>query len=272
MLDTTRPNVARVYDYLLGGNEAYAADRKQAAELLRICPSLGMAALENRYFLARAVTWAAGQGVTQFIDLGAGAPVRQSGAGVLEDIHMTARAASRSARVAYVDRDPLVLSRSRAFRAGAHGVAVTTADLTDPEGVLSDAGLRAVIDLRQPAFFIFGLALSLVPAALARGVVAGYMQLAAPGSCVVISCGRVDDASLWEELRDAFTAATLYNHTAVDIAGFLGGLALVPPGLVPAQNWRGGWHDAPATPPGPVYVLGGIARKPTAPGTTRNQG
>ena len=34
-----RPNVARIYDYLLGGNESYAADREQAAELLRICPS-----------------------------------------------------------------------------------------------------------------------------------------------------------------------------------------------------------------------------------------
>jgi hypothetical protein len=58
--DTTRPNVARVYDYLLGGCESFAADREQAADLLRICPSAGMAALENRYFLARAVTWAAG--------------------------------------------------------------------------------------------------------------------------------------------------------------------------------------------------------------------
>jgi hypothetical protein len=71
-VDFTRPNVARVYDYLLSGHESFPADRVQAAELLRICPSAGTAALENRYFLARAVTWAAGQGLTQFADLGAG--------------------------------------------------------------------------------------------------------------------------------------------------------------------------------------------------------
>ena len=74
----TTPNVARVYDYLLGGFESYDADRVQAADLLRICPSLGVVALENRYFLARAVAWAARQGVTQFVDLGAGAPVQKA--------------------------------------------------------------------------------------------------------------------------------------------------------------------------------------------------
>jgi hypothetical protein len=26
-------------------------------------------------------------------------------------------------------------------------------------------------------------------------------------------------------------------------------------GLVPAQSWRGGWHDVPAAPPGPAYAL-----------------
>ena len=172
-IDSTRPNVARIYDYLLGGIESYTADREQAADLLRICPTLGIAALENRYLLARAVAWAAGQGMTQFIDLGAGMPVQKARAGVLEDIHVTAQAARRSARVAYVDNDPLILARSRVFRAPASGIAVSAADLTDPESVLADLDLRAVIDLARPACFIFGLALGLVPAADARDVVAG---------------------------------------------------------------------------------------------------
>ena len=128
----SRPNVARIYDYLLGGHESYAADREQAAGLLRICPSLGMAAFENRYFLSRVVTWAAGQGLTQFADLGAGAPVRKAGAKVMEDIHVTAQAADSSARVAYVDNDPIVLAHSRVFRAPARGVAVAGTDLADP--------------------------------------------------------------------------------------------------------------------------------------------
>lgn len=256
-----RPNVARVYDCLLGGMEALHADREEAARLLAICPSLGIAALENRYFLAHAVTWAAHQGITQFVDLGAGAPVQKATAGLLEDTHVTAQAASPSARVAYVDDDPVVLAHSRAFRARAHGVAVTAADLTDPDTVLADRRLRAVIDLAQPACFLFGLVLGLVPAALARDVVAGYARRAAPGSCLVISCGRCEDQALWDRLRDAYTAASAYNHAPADIGGFLSGLELVPPGLVAAHNWRDGQHDAPPAPPDSVYVLAGIARK-----------
>lgn len=260
-VDTARPHMARVYDHLLGGIESYAADRKLARALLRICPSLGIAALENRYFLARAVTWAAGKGLTQFVDLGAGLPVRKARAGVLEDIHVTARTASTPARVAYVDDDPVVLARSRAFRAPARGVAVTAADLTDPGSVLADLRLRAVIDLAQPACFIFGLVLGLVPAAQARDVVAGYMRRAAPGSYIVITCGRCDDEALWAQLSQAHTAAEVYNHARAEIDGFLDGLELVPPGIVAAQSWRGGWHEVPAASPGPVYVLAGVAQK-----------
>ena len=259
--DTSRPNVARVYDYLLSGIESYPADREQAAALLRICPALGMAALENRYFLARAVTWAAEHGVTQFVDLGAGPPIRNARAGVLEDIHLTAQAASPSARVAYVDHDPVVCRRSRTFRASARGVAVTAADITDPAAVLGDLGLRAVIDLAQPACFIFGLALSLLPPGLARHVAAGYMRRAAPGSLAVISCWRCDDDTLWTQLRKAYTAAPAYNHGPGEVQGFLAGLDLVPPGIAATQYCRPGWRDAPVTPPGAVYVLGGIARK-----------
>jgi len=139
-------------------------------------------------------------------------------------------------------------------------VAVTPADLTDPESVLADPRLRAVIDLAQPACFIFGLALSLLPAALARYVVAGYARRAAPGSCLVISCGRCDDQALWNQLRDSYTAGSVYNHASADVEGFLAGLELVPPGLVAAQNWQAGSNGA-STSTGSVYVLAGIARK-----------
>ena len=166
--------------------------------------------------------------------------------------------------MAYVDKDPVVLAHSRAFRTPARGAAVIAADLADPDSVLADRHLRAIINLAQPACFIFGLVIGLVPAALARDVVAGYAQRAAPGSCVVVSCGRCDDEALWNQLKDAYTAASAYNHSPADVEGFLAGLQLVPPGLVAAQNWRGGQNDAPATSPDSVYVLAGMARKAQA--------
>ena len=109
---------------------------------------------------------------------------------------------------------------------------------------------------------VLGLVLSLMPAAQARQVKAGYADLVAPGSCVAISCGRCDDDALWKQLSEAYSVADIYNHSPGEMEGFLAGLDLIPPGVVVAQNWRGGWHDVPATPPGPAYVLGGVARKP----------
>ena len=101
-----------------------------------------------------------------------------------------------------------------------------------------------------------------MPARQAREVVARYADLIAPGSCVVISCGRCDDEVLRKQLSHAYTAADIYNHSSADVEGFLASLEPVPPGVVAAQNWRGGWHDVPAALPGPAYVLAGVARKP----------
>ena len=57
----SNPNVARVYDCLLGGHDHYAADRELASEIERLCPEAREIARGNREFLARAVTWAAGR-------------------------------------------------------------------------------------------------------------------------------------------------------------------------------------------------------------------
>jgi hypothetical protein len=135
------------------------------------------------------------------------------------------------------------------------------ADLAGPAAVLARPGVRAVIDPAEPVCVILGLVLSLMPARQAREVVAGYADLVAPGSCVAISCGRCDDEALWKQLRAAYTAAGICNHAPGDVEGLLAGLELVSPGLVAAQNWRGGWHDVPAAPPGPAYALAGVARK-----------
>ena len=115
-----------------------------------------------------------------------------------------------------------------------------------------------MIDPAEPVCVVLGLALSLMPA---RQAVAGYADLIAPGSYVVISCARSDDEELRKQFSEACTAADSYNHSPDEVKGFLVGLELVPPGLVAAPNWPGGWHDVPVTPPGPAYVLAGVAKK-----------
>ena len=66
------PSIARVYDYLLNGKDNFAVDREVAERLLAVVPISADVMRENRRFLARATKWAAGRGITQFIDLGCG--------------------------------------------------------------------------------------------------------------------------------------------------------------------------------------------------------
>ena len=98
----------------------------------------------------------------------------------------------------------------------------------------------------------------------------GYADLIAPGSYVVISSARCDDEELRKQFSEAFTASDSYNHSPDEVKGFLAGLELVPPGLVAAPNWRGGWHDVPVTPPGAAYVLAGVAKKKLRPGLSQS--
>jgi hypothetical protein len=258
-IDFTRPNAARIYDVLAGGRDNFAADRELAGRLLEVCPSLRKVVQENRAFIAGAVTWAAQEGIGQFAYVGTGTSVRPP-------VGDAARAVIPGARIAYIDHDPIVIAIARALLADDEGTAAAAADLTDPAAVLAHADVRAVIDPAEPVCAVLGLALSLMPA---RQAVAGYADLIAPGSHVVISCGRSDDEEPWKQFSEAFTAADSYNHSPDEVTGFLAGLGLVPPGLVAAPNWRGGWH-VPVAPPGAAYVLAGIAKKTLRPGLSQS--
>ena len=235
--DASRPNMGRVYDYWLGGKDNYAADREEAERLLAIYPQLRDLVRENRQFVTRAVTWAAQQGISQFIDLGAGLPASPA-------VHATARAVLPSARVIYLDNDPVVLAHARALLATGDGVAAVAADLRAPEAVLADPEMRAVIDLGEPVCVILAAILHFLDADAARQVTAGYARLMAPGSCMVISVACYDDEALGKRLSAEYTAATWHNHSRADIMSFFTGLELVGPGVTEAQTWRA-WMPEP---------------------------
>ena len=64
-------HVARVYDYLLGGKDNFAADREAAEQAMLINPSVVPTARANRAFLARAIRYLTGEaGLRQFLDIG----------------------------------------------------------------------------------------------------------------------------------------------------------------------------------------------------------
>ena len=74
-VDISRPHMARIYDYFLGGKNHFAADRETAEKILQTNPAIRIAARENRAFLGRSVRYLAAEaGIRQFLDIGTGLP------------------------------------------------------------------------------------------------------------------------------------------------------------------------------------------------------
>jgi hypothetical protein len=97
--DTSVAHQARLYDYMLGGKDNYAADREAAEEWLKIDPSAAFTCRANRAFLGRAVRYlAADAGIRQFLDIGTGIPTAGN-------THEVAQAIAPESRVVYVDYD-----------------------------------------------------------------------------------------------------------------------------------------------------------------------
>ena len=251
-LDISRPNVARVYDYWLDGKDNFAADRELAESMLAIFPGLRELVRANRQFIARAVSWVAGQGIDQFIDAGAGLPTTPS-------THESAQAVSPLAKVAYVDNDPVVISHARALLAGRDDrVSVTRGDLRDPAAVLEGC---TSLDTGKPLCLILAAVLHLMDAESARRVARDYVSRLPRGSYVIITLARYDDPVLGDQIMGAYSAASFFNHSWDDAATFFAGLELIEPGLASGSTWRGG-TPGPGLPDGAVYPLAGVARKP----------
>jgi hypothetical protein len=96
-VDMTRPSIARIYDYLLGGKENYAVDRALADRFIKDLPGSQAIAFDNRGVLTRAVSVIADETpVRQFIDLGSGLPTE-------DNVHQVAQRHAPECKVVYVD-------------------------------------------------------------------------------------------------------------------------------------------------------------------------
>jgi hypothetical protein len=253
-LDTSKPNIARVYDYWLGGKENFAVDRDVAARMLEQDPELRQRVRDNRKFVAGAARRAAEHGIAQFIDLGAGLPAHPS-------VHEAARALSPTARVVYVDNDPVVVRHAEALVAKGEGLAVTGADLRDPGAVLSDPGLRSVIDLSQPVCIMLAAVVHFLPAPQAAAILARYLEPLATGSWLAISFAHFVDEKLLARLYALHTTAPFQNHGPRELARFLGELELIPPGIAEVRRWLSGVGGTPTGKSAYMLCAVGVKRR-----------
>ncbi|WP_327580899.1 SAM-dependent methyltransferase [Nonomuraea sp. NBC_00507] len=264
-IDTTKPSVARVYDFMLGGKDNYEIDRQVARRALEVAPDAPEAARANREFLARVVRYLAGEaGIRQFLDLGSGLPTQGN-------VHEIAQSVTTRAHVVYVDHDPIVLVHGRALLAVDDTTTVVEADLRDPEAILSHPEVTRLIDFTEPvALLMFAILHHLADDEDPGGITARIMDRLAPGSYLAVSHFHNPGEALPEVSRQAYSAEKIFNESLgtgrwrarEEILAYFDGLELMEPGLVPLPEWRPDAEDRAE--PGITYhtFVGAVARKP----------
>jgi hypothetical protein len=262
-LQTDQPHPARVYDYLLGGKDNFAADRAAAEAGLRANPNSRIPPRENRAFLGRAVRYLAGEaGISQFLDIGTGIPTSPN-------VHEVAQAAEPQARIVYVDNDPIVLTQARALlTTGPQGrTAYIDADLRDIDAILGSPDLRRTLDLSQPVGLLLIAVMHFIPDEDDPWALAARLLAALPsGSYLALSHLTGDfDPAAWAGVVAVYrrSGVTMQVRPKPDVERFFGGLDLIDPGVVSLPQWRPDPSDVGRPPSdAAVSVYGGVARKP----------
>ncbi|MER6993766.1 SAM-dependent methyltransferase [Saccharopolyspora hirsuta] len=235
-MDVESPNAARMYDYYLGGNANFAADREAAERFLAVVPTGRQWAYANRSFLGRAVRFMISQGVDQFLDLGSGIPT-------VGNVHEIAHDADPNARVAYVDREPVAVAHAQALLADTPRVTITQADIRDPEAVLSAPGVAGLLDFTRPVGVLAVAILHFVPDEdHPVGIMGRYRAACVPGSYLALS--HLSPVTFTDDQLSG--GHEIYNRTSTpgtlrprdQIADLLTGYDLVDPGLVLLPDWR----------------------------------
>jgi hypothetical protein len=264
-VDTSRPAPARIYDYMLRGDNHFQTDILAAERILSAVPEIRDCAWSNRGFHQRAAKWIAERGVRQFIDIGSGLPT-------VGNTHEVVQKVIPGARVVYVDNDPMVAEQGGQLLAQDRSTRVICADLREPESILAHPEVTELIDFREPA----GLLLTAVMMFVSDDsdpwrLVARYVDALAPGSYLALS-HLTDDHKppvMAEQFRAVFDGATehLYFRSRIGIARFFDGLELVPPydGAEPGICYTGVWgaeDPVLADSDGARWLYCGVARKP----------
>ncbi|MEV4670066.1 MULTISPECIES: SAM-dependent methyltransferase [Actinomadura] len=233
--DPNVPNIARMYDYYLGGKDHYAADRAAADEAIAADPTLLTLLRENRAFLGRAVRYLAEQGIDQFLDIGTGLPTQQN-------VHQIAQSVNPAARVAYVDYDGQVVAHGRAILADSPGTRMIQADARDPREILENDEVRRLLDFGKPIALLLVATLHFIPDEDdPQGIMAELRDALAPGSHLALTHASADGVpDVVAKVVEVYkrTSAPGTPRTQEQVAGLFGDFELLDPGIVWAPLWR----------------------------------
>ncbi|MFI6349208.1 SAM-dependent methyltransferase [Streptomyces sp. NPDC050560] len=256
-ISTDTGHNARVWDYWLQGKSHYEVDAEVGNHIATLYPEIVEVARADRAFLGRAVAFLAGEaGVRQFLDIGTGLPTARN-------THEVAQEVAPESRIVYVDNDPIVLAHARALlTSSAEGATqYIDADAHDPATIIEAAG--ETLDFGKPVAVMFlGVLNFVLDTGRAAAIVRQFADAVPSGSYVALTHptlelgGDVNREAMafWNEHAQPPITA----RPRADLADFLTGLDILPPGIVSCSRWR---PVAEENPPA-VAQYAAVARKP----------
>ena len=258
-VDIRRANVARVYDYLLGGSHNFLADQDVGRALAAVEPDVRAIAWANRRFLGRAVRFLSQAGIRQFLDIGSGIPTEGN-------VHEVAEQVDPGARVVYADIDEVALAHSKTILAGRENTAIIQGDLREPERILADEDTVRLIDFSQPTGVLLVSVLHYVADADDPAKhVATLRDVLAPGSYLVICHGTAEGrptvVAAAGKVFNRSVATQSHVRSRAEIQRMFGDFQLVEPGLVYMPLWRPDSAGDVPSDPSKFWGLAGVARK-----------
>lgn len=173
-IDTSKPNISRVYDYVLGGHHNFEVDRQVAEGILKVAPSYPRWARLNRWFLQMTGERWADAGHAHILDLASGMPT----AGHLHTV-------LPAAKIVYCDNDAMTAAYAEQVVGELPNVRYLHADVTAPEPILAAADSFFAGE-RQVAIGFIGIAYFLDDATVSK-LAQALHEWSVPGSVMAMT-------------------------------------------------------------------------------------
>lgn len=192
-IDTTKPCVGRIYDYVLGGHNNFEVDRQEAEKILKIIPTYPLWARLNRWFLQMMAERWANDGVAQVLDLGSGMPTQGHFHTIMPN-----------ATVLYSDNDPMTIAYAEQVLGDFPSAHYMLVDVRDIAPLLAKASTLFDTDKRTGIGFI-GVSYFVEDAYLRR-IAQSLAAWATPGSQIALSFvdGVTATGSPYEQANQRF--------------------------------------------------------------------
>ncbi|MGE5141262.1 MAG: SAM-dependent methyltransferase [Rudaea sp.] len=204
-IDLTRPNPARIIDYLLGGVHNFEIDRQTADQMVKAVSTIPVWQRQSRLALQRAVRYMIEDcGLRTLIDFGAGIPT--SG-----NTHLVAHGIDPSVRVLYNDIDPLTSAYGKELLRGVENATYIEGDAQDPLSILESEQAREFLRGERRVGIIYMALGHLMPDDHFHHAAQVLYDWAAPGSCWFVTHAPPE----WDTDPDLAQVVEFYRRSRI---------------------------------------------------------